>query len=160
MAKTARKVKAKGGRGFAQAQIAAMPQVRSVFIDAAGKRWRWVVVTTGCATTAPSTTARRVIRINREMHKREGESLIDTLFHEELHRLFPYLGERTICAMTRLLLPTLSQALSGLALRAHQVAIGGGQRACVSVVRTAAGKFVVDLLASFGSRASFKDHPR
>jgi hypothetical protein len=35
--------------------------------------------------------------------------LIDTLFHEELHRLFPYLGERTICTMTRLLLPTLTR---------------------------------------------------
>ena len=53
--------------------------------------------------------ARRVIRINRAMHKREGELLIDTLFHEELHRMFPVLGERAICAMTRLLLPTLSQ---------------------------------------------------
>jgi hypothetical protein len=52
---------------------------------------------------------RRVIRINRAMHKREGELLIDTLFHEELHRMFPILGERAICAMTRLLLPTLSQ---------------------------------------------------
>ena len=35
--------------------------------------------------------------------------VIDTLFHEELLRLFPYLGERTICAMTRLLLPTLTK---------------------------------------------------
>jgi hypothetical protein len=53
--------------------------------------------------------SRRVIRINRAMHEREGELLIDTLFHEELHRIFPVLGERAICAMTRLLLPTLSQ---------------------------------------------------
>ena len=53
--------------------------------------------------------SRRVIRINRAMHKRDGELLIDTLFHEELQRMFPVLGERAICAMTRLLLPTLSQ---------------------------------------------------
>ena len=52
---------------------------------------------------------RRLIRINREMHRREGELLIDTLFHEELHRLFPSLGERTITAMTKLLLPTLTR---------------------------------------------------
>ena len=51
---------------------------------------------------------RRVIRINRSLHKQEGELLIDTLFHEELHRMFPQLGERAICLMTKLLLPTLS----------------------------------------------------
>jgi len=32
---------------------------------------------------------RRIIRINHAMHRRDGELLIDTLFHEELHRLFP-----------------------------------------------------------------------
>ena len=52
---------------------------------------------------------RRIIRINRAMHRRDGESLLDTLFHEELHRLFPNLGERAICCMTKLLLPTLSR---------------------------------------------------
>ena len=51
---------------------------------------------------------RRVIRINRSLHKQEGELLIDTLFHEELHRMFPQLGERAICLMTKLLLPILS----------------------------------------------------
>jgi hypothetical protein len=51
---------------------------------------------------------RRVIRINRAMHKREGELLIDTLFHEELHRMFPQLSERAVCLMTKVLLPTLS----------------------------------------------------
>jgi hypothetical protein len=50
----------------------------------------------------------RVVRINRDLHRKDGELLIDTLFHEELHRMFPYLSERAVCAMTKLLLPTLS----------------------------------------------------
>ena len=108
MAKTAKKSKAKSGRGFAQAALAAAPEVRSVFIDAAGKRWRWVV-DNRMRDYGAIDYSRRIIRINRDIHKRERESLIDTLFHEELHRLFPYLGERTICAMTRLLLPTLTK---------------------------------------------------
>jgi hypothetical protein len=108
MARKAKKSKAKAGHGLAQAAIAAAPQVRSVFIDAAGKRWRWVV-DNRMRDYGAINYGRRIIRINREMHKRERESLIDTLFHEELHRLFPYLGERTICTMTRLLLPTLTR---------------------------------------------------
>jgi hypothetical protein len=51
---------------------------------------------------------RRIVRINREMHRRDGELLLDTLFHEELHRMFPYLSERAVCGMTKILLPTLS----------------------------------------------------
>ena len=108
MAKGAKKAKAKTGRGLAQAAIAEAPQVRSIIVDADGKRWRWVV-DNRMRDYGAIDYCRRVIRINREIHKRERESLIDTLFHEELHRLFPYLGERTICAMTRLLLPTLTK---------------------------------------------------
>jgi hypothetical protein len=37
---------------------------------------------TGCATMARSITLAASSRINRAMHKREGELLIDTLFHE------------------------------------------------------------------------------
>lgn len=70
--------------------------------------WRWIV-DDRMRDYGEINYVRRVIRINRAMHKREGELLIDTLFHEELHRMFPLLGERAICAMTRLLLPTLSQ---------------------------------------------------
>jgi hypothetical protein len=106
MARTAKKAKAKGR--FAQAAIAGAPEVRSIIVDAAGKRWRWVV-DNRMRDYGAINYDRRIIRINRDIHKREGESLIDTLFHEELHRLFPYLGERTICAMTRLLLPTLTK---------------------------------------------------
>ena len=69
MAKTAKKAKAKGGRGLAQSAIVGAPQVRSVFIDAAGKRWRWVVdnrmrdygamttIDASSASTATSTSA-------------------------------------------------------------------------------------------------------
>jgi hypothetical protein len=70
--------------------------------------WRWVV-DDRMRDYGEINYVRRVIRINRAMHKQDGELLIDTLFHEELHRMFPILGERAICAMTRLLLPTLSQ---------------------------------------------------
>jgi hypothetical protein len=108
MARTAKRTKAKAGRGLAEATLDAAPEVRSVFIDAAGKRWRWVV-DNRMRDYGAINYGRRIIRINRELHKRERESLIDTLFHEELHRLFPYLGERTICTMTRLLLPTLTR---------------------------------------------------
>lgn len=71
-------------------------------------KWRWIV-DDRMRDYGEIDYDRRVIRINRVMHKRDGEPLIDTLFHEELHRKFPLLGERTICAMTTLLLPTLSK---------------------------------------------------
>ena len=73
-----------------------------------GKRWRWVV-DNRMRDYGDIDYDRRIIRINHAKHRRDGESLIDTLFHEELHRLFPYLGERAICGMTKLLLPTLSK---------------------------------------------------
>jgi hypothetical protein len=108
MATRAKKTKAKAGRALIQAAISGPPDVRSTFIDDEGKRWRWVV-DNRMRDYGAIDYVKRMIRINREMHRRERESLIDTLFHEELHRLFPYLGERTICAMTRLLLPTLTK---------------------------------------------------
>ena len=88
-------------------RTAAASDVRSTFVDDNGKRWRWVV-DDRMRDYGDIDFERRVIRINHAMHKRERESLIDTLFHEELHRLFPNLGERAICDMTRTLLPTLS----------------------------------------------------
>ena len=81
--------------------------IRSIFVDSRGKRWRWVV-DDRMRDYGDIDYERRVIRINRALHARNRESLIDTLFHEELHRLLPYLGERAICALTTLLLPTLS----------------------------------------------------
>jgi hypothetical protein len=81
--------------------------IRSIVVDRRGKRWRWVV-DDRMRDYGDIDYDRRTIRINRAMHTRNRESLIDTLFHEELHRLLPYLGERAVCGLTRLLLPTLS----------------------------------------------------
>jgi hypothetical protein len=72
------------------------------------KAWRWVV-DNRMRDYGEIDYVRRVIRVNHAMHKRNGEALIDTLFHEELHRLFPRLGEWAICLMTKVLLPTLSK---------------------------------------------------
>jgi len=69
--------------------------------------WRWIV-DNRMRHYGETNFERRVIRINKHLHQKNGELLIDTLFHEELHRMFPYLGERAVCAMTKLLLPTLS----------------------------------------------------
>jgi hypothetical protein len=103
-----KKVRSKMGASVAFSRAAVASDVRSYFVDNSGKRWRWVV-DNRMRDYGDIDYERRVIRINHAMHKRERESLIDTLFHEELHRLFPSLGERAICAMTRILLPTLSQ---------------------------------------------------
>ena len=72
------------------------------------KSWRWVI-DNRMRDWGDIDFQRRVIRVNHAMHKREGERLIDTLFHEELHRLFPRLGEWAVCLMTKALLPTLSK---------------------------------------------------
>lgn len=101
-------VKSKVGASGAYLREAASNDVRSFFVDDNGKRWRWVV-DNRMRDYGDIDYERRVIRINHAMHKRERESLIDTIFHEELHRLFPSLGERAICALTRTLLPTLSR---------------------------------------------------
>src|SRR5262245_58541088 len=101
------KAKAKAARSRSRAKAAASGQDR-------GKRrkkqksWRWVI-DNRMRNWGDIDFERRVIRVNHAMHKREGERLIDTLFHEELHRLFPRLGEWAICLMTKALLPTLSR---------------------------------------------------
>jgi hypothetical protein len=101
-----KKAKAKAKRGVhrvrRKAAIMTYPE------PAAASGWRWIV-DDRMRDYGETDYERRVIRINRIMHRKYGESLIDTLFHEELHRKFPLLGERTICAMTRVLLPTLSK---------------------------------------------------
>src|SRR5262245_7233940 len=104
----AKKAKSKAGRAMAWSPSPTSSDVRSSFIDTRGRRWRWIV-DDRMRDYGDIDFERRIIRINRAMHRRNGELLIDTLFHEELHRLFPYLGERAICGMTRLLLPTLSK---------------------------------------------------
>jgi hypothetical protein len=102
-----KKIKTKAGRSILASSAAAQREVRSIFVDRSGKSWRWVV-DNRMRDYGDIDFDRRIIRINHAMHKRDREPLIDTLFHEELHRLFPYLGERAISCMTRILLPTLS----------------------------------------------------
>ena len=99
--------KARSGRAKAWSPTAISTDFRSAYIDKKGLRWRWVV-DNRMRDYGDIDFERRIIRINRERHALDGESLIDTLFHEDLHRLFPYLGERTVCCMTEALLPTLS----------------------------------------------------
>ena len=103
-----KKTRSKIGNFGAGSRAPTSTDVRSHAVDAMGRQWRWVV-DNRMRDYGDIDYERRVIRINHAMHKRERGSLIDTLFHEELHRLFPSLGERAICAMTRILLPTLSQ---------------------------------------------------
>lgn len=102
-----KKVRSKVGASGTFVRAAISSDVRSYVVDDSGRRWRWVV-DNRMRDYGDIDFERRVIRINHAMHRRGRESLLDTLFHEELHRLFPSLGERAICAMTRVLLPTLS----------------------------------------------------
>jgi len=52
----------------------------------------------------------RIVRINKQLHKRTKELLIDTLLHEELHIRYPLLSERGICALTERTLPHLTKS--------------------------------------------------
>src|SRR5262245_23982938 len=103
-----KKVRSKVGASGAFSRAAVSSEVRWYFVDDNGKRWRWVV-DNRMRDYGDIDYERRVIRINRVMHQGERGALIDTIFHEELHRLFPSLGESAICAMTRTLLPALSR---------------------------------------------------
>jgi hypothetical protein len=108
MRSLAKKARSKVGRSMSGSASTTSGDVRSSFVDGRGRRWRWVV-DNRMRDFGDIDYERRIIRINREMHARDGEMLLDTLFHEELHRMFPYLGERAITCMTSILLPTLSQ---------------------------------------------------
>ena len=102
------KAKSKAGKSAARSYAAASKGVRASAAKAEPESWRWVV-DNRMRDYGDIDYGRRIIRINHAMHKRDGELLIDTLFHEELHRLFPRLGEWAICLMTKVLLPTLSE---------------------------------------------------
>jgi hypothetical protein len=104
-----KKVRSKVGASGAFVRVSVSSDVRSYVVDDDGKRWRWVV-DNRMRDYGDIDYERRVIRINHAMHKGKRGALIDTIFHEELHRLFPNLGERAICELTRVLLPTLSQS--------------------------------------------------
>jgi hypothetical protein len=71
-------------------------------------RWCWVVDNrmSMYGEVDPNTF---IVRINVAKHKRERQSLIDTLVHEELHILFPRFGEAMICAMTERKLARMSK---------------------------------------------------
>jgi hypothetical protein len=104
---TVAKARSKADRS-GQRSPTAPPSRRKPASKSGPHAWRWVV-DNRMRDFGEIDFGRRVIRINHAMHKREGELLIDTLFHEELHRLFPRLGEWAICLMTKSLLPTLSR---------------------------------------------------
>lgn len=53
---------------------------------------------------------KRIVRINKAIHKRTSESLISTLIHEELHIRYPLLSEAGICALTERVLPRVSKS--------------------------------------------------
>ena len=103
-----KKKKSRGARRPAQSRTAAAKSTRSSAGGKKQKSWRWVV-DNRMRDYGEIDYVRRIIRVNHAIHKRNGEALIDTLFHEELHRLFPRLGEWAICLMTKVLLPTLSR---------------------------------------------------
>jgi hypothetical protein len=52
---------------------------------------------------------RRIVRINKALHKKDNELLIDTLLHEELHIRYPFLSERGICHLTAYTLSRISK---------------------------------------------------
>ncbi len=103
-----KKTRSKAGNFRGGAGSASTVDVRSRLFDAKGLEWCWVV-DNNMRHYGEIDYERRVIRINHALHREERGALIDTLFHEELHRLFPNLDERAICSMTRILLPTLSR---------------------------------------------------
>ena len=104
MAKTKARTTRSAGRSKAAASRGGAASARG----RKQKSWRWVV-DNRMRDYGEIDYVRRIIRVNHAIHKRNGEALIDTLFHEELHRLFPRLGEWAICLMTKVLLPTLSK---------------------------------------------------
>lgn len=61
--------------------------------------WRWIVDNSMRAYGEVDPNE-RIVRINVARHRRYDESLIDTLVHEQLHIMFPRLGEDMICRMT------------------------------------------------------------
>lgn len=72
-------------------------------------KWHWVVDNKMRAYGEVDPN-RFLVRINVEKHKRDKQSLIDTLVHEELHILFPRFGETMICAMTDCRLRIMTKA--------------------------------------------------
>ena len=76
------------------------------------QKWRWVI-DNRMRLYGEVDPNKFLVRINVAMHRRERESLIDTLVHEELHILFPRFGETMICAMTERRLRSMSKQEKG-----------------------------------------------
>lgn len=77
-------------------------------LSSAMKGYRWIVYNSMRA-YGEADPNKLIVRINVAKHKRNRESLIDTLVHEELNILFPRLREARICAMTERKLRRLSK---------------------------------------------------
>jgi predicted SprT family Zn-dependent metalloprotease len=43
---------------------------------------------------------KREIQINKKLHKKDGESMIDTIVHEEMHMKHPRMKEKTVRKLT------------------------------------------------------------
>ena len=71
----AKKVKSKSGRSMERMPSIPSSDIRSSFIDCRGRRWRWVV-DNRMRDYGDIDYERRVIRINRNIHRRDGELLI------------------------------------------------------------------------------------
>jgi|KBSMisStandDraft_5_1062788.scaffolds.fasta_scaffold1396015_1 hypothetical protein len=69
--------------------------------------WKWVV-DNRMRDYGETDYERRVVRINRMLHRKHRVSLLDTLLHEELHVQYPFLSERMVCELTTARLPHLS----------------------------------------------------
>jgi hypothetical protein len=91
------KVRSKAGGSAVDLLAAILRTAQSSSADA--RKWCWVI-DNRMRIYGEVDPNRYVVRINVEKHRRERASLIDTLVHEELHILFPRLGEAMICAMT------------------------------------------------------------
>jgi len=69
--------------------------------------WKWVV-DNRMRDYGETDYERRVVRINRVLHRKHRVSLLDTLLHEELHVQYPFLSERMVCELTAVRLPHLA----------------------------------------------------
>lgn len=52
---------------------------------------------------------KKVIAINKKAHKQKGESVIDTLVHETMHKNHPDMKEKTVRKKTPALVQRMSQ---------------------------------------------------
>ncbi len=51
----------------------------------------------------------KVVKVNKRLHKKDGESLLDTIVHERMHLKHPKMHERTVRKLTPKKVKTLSK---------------------------------------------------